>query len=384
MKELGLGGSSERIETIKSAARSLTAEVAELAEQICLIPAPGYQEEDRARFVASQLETRGLAVEIDDIFNVYARIPGAGNGKALMISAHTDTVFPAGTPITVQHADGRLVGPAIGDNSAGVACLLGTVDLIRKLDVQLPGDIVLVANVGEEGLGNLRGIRAAVDRFDGEIGGVIALEGHNLGRVTKGAVGSTRIRITVTGHGGHSWGAFGEPSAIHALAAIVFDISRLQVPLNPKTTYNVGLIEGGVSVNTIAPHASAVVDMRSIDPASLARLSDQVEKIVHRWASNHITTEIEILGERPAGDQPLETPIVQAAIDTLAALGFHPEVNASSTDANIPIARGIPAVCIGLTHGDGAHRVDEWIEIAPLGLGLAQIGSLIDRWPVAG
>lgn len=379
-----MGGDGARVETIKSAAKSLTPAVADLAEQICLIPAPGYQEEARARFVASQLEARGLKVEVDDIFNVYARLPGAGNGKSLMISAHTDTVFPEGTPISVEHRDGRLIGPAIGDNSAGVACLLGTVDLIRKLDLRTPGDIVLVANVGEEGLGNLRGIRAAVDRFGPEIGGVIALEGHNLGRVTKGAVGSTRIRITVKGRGGHSWGAFGEPSAIHALAAIVFDISRLQVPLDPKTTYNVGLIEGGVSVNTIAPLASAVVDMRSIDPGSLKRLSDQVEKIVQRWASNHISTEIEILGERPAGNQPIETPIVRAAIDTLSSLGFHPEVNASSTDANIPIARGIPAVCIGLTHGEGAHRVDEWIEIEPLGLGLAQIACLVERWPIAG
>lgn len=379
-----MGGYGERIEEIKRAARSLTPVVADLAEQICLIPAPGYHEEPRARFVASQLESRGLAVEVDDIFNVYARIPGSGGRKPLMVSAHTDTVFPEGTTITVERSNGRLTGPAIGDNSAGVACLIGMVDLLRNLDLQPEGDIVLVANVGEEGLGNLRGIRAAVDRFASEIGGVIALEGHNLGRVTKGAVGSTRIRITVNGPGGHSWGAFGEPSAIHALAAIIFDISRLQVPVEPKTTYNVGLIDGGVSVNTIAPKASAIVDMRSIDPSSLKRLSDQVEKIVQRWSSSRISTEIEILGERPAGNQPLETPIVRAAVDTLSSLGFRPEVNASSTDANIPIARGIPAVCIGLTQGEGAHRVDEWIEIEPLGLGLAQLGCLIGRWPVAG
>ncbi|HLI50567.1 MAG TPA: M20/M25/M40 family metallo-hydrolase, partial [Thermomicrobiaceae bacterium] len=163
-----MGGHGERVEEIKRAARALTPAVADLAEQLCLIPAPGYQEEARARFVASQLESRGLSVEIDDIFNVYTRIQGSGNGKALMVSAHTDTVFPAGTPITVERSNGRLTGPAIGDNSAGVACLIGMVDLLRNLNLQPVGDIVLVANVGEEGLGNLRGIRAAVDRFASE------------------------------------------------------------------------------------------------------------------------------------------------------------------------------------------------------------------------
>jgi len=362
--------------------KSLLPQVVNLTERICLIPAPSYAESERARFVAGEFERRGLAVEVDEIGNVYARRRGRGEASTLMVAAHTDTVFPAGTEIRVRRGDGRLTGPGIGDNSLGVAAILGLADAVAASGLQTPGDLLLVANVGEEGLGNLRGIRAAVDRFEAEIGAVVAVEGHDLGRVTHGGVGSRRVKVTVTGPGGHSWGAFGEPSAIHELGFIIADIARMRMPAEPKTTFNVGMVEGGVSVNTIAPNASAIIDMRSVSADALGTLARDVERIVESRRIGSVSTRIDVLGERPAGEIPVTAPVVRAAVSALAALGIDAHLNVSSTDANIPIARGIPAVCVGLTHGSGAHRIDETIELAPIEDGLIQLALLVEAFPV--
>ena len=377
-----MGGGNDRSARLQQLAAASVDSVCDWAEKICLIPAPSYEERERAEFVAAAFEQVGLKAEIDDMGNVITRRKGTGSAKSLMFAAHTDTVFPRGTEITVRRTDTEMFGPAIGDNSLGVAGLLGLVGILDEAGIETPGDLLLIANVGEEGLGNLRGIRAMVDRFEGELGGVIAVEGHNVGRLTHAAVGSKRIRATVYGPGGHSWGAFGQPSAIHELGKIITKISELKVPEDPKTTYNVGIIDGGVSVNTIAPKASAVIDMRSVDPASLSRLADQVEEIITSARGDQIRTEIEVLGERPAGRTDPSTKIVRVAGDVLRELGFEPELNASSTDANIAISRGIPAICIGLTQGGGAHRVEESIEIAPIKQGIAQLAMLAAAFPV--
>jgi acetylornithine deacetylase/succinyl-diaminopimelate desuccinylase-like protein len=372
----------QRFAALRRLADEAVPAVADLAEQICLIPAPSYEETERAHFVAAELERRGLETDIDEVGNVYARRTGRGEQPSLMLAAHTDTVFPRETPLTVTRRDGELVGPSIGDNSLGVAAMLELLSLLDRARIETPGDLLFVANVGEEGLGNLRGIRAAVDRYAGELGGVIAIEGHNLGRVTHMGVGSKRIRAIVHGPGGHSWGAYGEPSAIHELCAAVAEMLRISVPSDPKTTFNVGIIEGGVSVNTIAPRASAVIDMRSVDPEALARLASEVERIVLGRATALIRTEIEVLGERPAGRVSPSAPIVQAAADILTRLGIEPTLNASSTDANIPIARGIPAICVGVTRGSGTHRVEESIQLQPIGLGMLQLALLASEFPV--
>lgn len=377
-----MAGVSDQTVQLRELAVSSVAAVCDWAEKICLIPAPSYDEQPRATFVARAFQEIGLAAEIDDMGNVFARRRGKGRAKSLMLAAHTDTVFPAGTEISVRHIDGQMIGPGIGDNSLGVASLLGLTTMLDKASVSTPGDLLLVANVGEEGLGNLRGIRAMVDRFAGELGAVIAVEGHNVGRITHIAVGSKRIRATVTGPGGHSWGAFGQPSAIHELGKIIAEISRIDVPSDPKTTFNVGVIEGGVSVNTIAPKASAIIDMRSVDPTALEALAARVEQIIQRHRSDLVATEITVLGERPAGRTDPSSKIVRVATEIVRELGVEPELNASSTDANIPISRSIPAICIGLTNGTGAHRVDESIEIAPIEKGLLQLGLLVTAFPV--
>jgi acetylornithine deacetylase/succinyl-diaminopimelate desuccinylase-like protein len=364
-----------QVDQVRATATALAGHAIELASRICEVPAPTGMEHQRARLVASMFADTGYTPEVDEIGNVYVQ-RGSRGGDVLLLAAHTDTVFPNGTAISVNRGGNLIRGPGIGDNSLGVAAMITALRALDDLRVETDADIVAVADVGEEGLGNLRGIRAAIDRYRNQIGAVIAIEGHNLGRVTHVAVGSLRWRIVVRGPGGHSWGAFGKPSAVHGLGRIIAGIADIEVPAEPKTTYNVGAIEGGVSVNSIAPMASALVDMRSVDRAALDALAAQVRSVVERTPGDGLTTEVEVIGERPAGSVPHDAPLVLAAGDVLRALGIEPVFDASSTDANAPIGLGIPAVCIGITHGSLGHTAQEMVEIAPIATGLAQLLGL--------
>jgi acetylornithine deacetylase/succinyl-diaminopimelate desuccinylase-like protein len=243
------------------------------------------------------------------------------------------------------------------------------------LGIETDADIVAVADVGEEGLGNLLGARTAVERYRQKLGAVIAIDG-SLGRITHIAVGSKRWRITVRGPGGHSYGSFGTPSAIHGLGRIIAAIADLQVPQQPKTTYNVGIIEGGTSVNTISPRAAALLDLRSSDIAALNRVADEVRTIVEQRAGPGLQTEIEILGERPAGELSRSHPLVQLAAGAITWLGIEPTYEASSTDVNIPISLNIPAICVGITQVERAHTLEEFLIVPPIGNGLAQLTRL--------
>jgi tripeptide aminopeptidase len=346
--------------------------VVDLACEIAAIAAPTNQESARSRFVADQMAALGAVdVAVDELGDVVGRVPGAGRGPAVLLAAHLDTVFPIGTSLDLARSNGRIRGPGIGDNSLGVASVMMLPRMLERLGVTPKVDILLTGNVGEEGLGNLRGITSVMNEHP-EIGAVIAVEGHNLGRVTHVAVGSRRLRVTVTGPGGHSWGDFGNPSAIHAAAEIVGDLARLTLPSTPKTTLNVGMFEGGISVNTIAPEASFVLDLRSVEEAALRRLAERVEAVL-RAPRPGVKIGVSILGVRPAGIVPPSSRIVRLAIETLQSLGISPTGDASSTDANIPISRGIPAVCIGLTTGGNVHREDEYIDVEPIANGLTQL-----------
>jgi acetylornithine deacetylase/succinyl-diaminopimelate desuccinylase-like protein len=370
--------SPDHVAAIWEAATTLVPRVLDLTEQITLVAAPTGDEGRRAELVAELFSAEGLATTTDELHDVVATLPGARNGldqPAVLLAAHTDTVFPANTPLNVRRTETTLHGPGIGDNCLGVAAVLVLPELLRRVGAQPAVDLLLTGNVGEEGLGNLRGVRAVVDAHP-RIGAMAAIEGHNLGRVTHIAVGSKRLRLTATGPGGHSWGDFGQPSALHALARLIAELDAIPLARVPKTTLNVGQIEGGVSVNTIAPTASCLVDMRSIDAESLARLADRVDRIVLAANRGGITVSSDVLGERPAGVVPLDSPIIKIATDALADLGIQAAFDASSTDANVPISRGIPAVCIGLTHGGHVHRVDEYIDTPPIATGLAQLAIL--------
>lgn len=369
--------SPERIEAVRAAAEAVTPEVLDLTLRIAAVPAPTDDELERSRLVGELFQLEGLRYEQDHLGDVVATIPGriapTTGRKSLLIAAHLDTVFPRQTVLDVGQSDGRLTGPGIGDNSVAVATVVKLADLFRRTGDVPAVDILLTGNVGEEGLGNLRGIREVINRRP-DIGAVIALEGHNLGRVTHVAVGSRRYRLTARGPGGHSWGDFGRPSAIQALAKLIVEFDAIPLPRTPKTTLNVGTISGGVSVNTIAPDASCLLDLRSTDEATLLRLSERVLRLVERGnRSGAITFEAETLGERPAGVVPINSPIVTLASASLKQLGIEPSFDASSTDANVPIAAGIPAICIGLTTGGNVHRTDEFIDTAPVSLGIAQV-----------
>lgn len=366
---------SHELDLLRSLTASHAKVVVELAQRICAVPAPTGMEEQRGELVASLLRERGYAPEVDEVGNIYVRRGPRNKGPVLMLLAHLDTVFPLATPLKIMHEGDILRGPGIGDNSLSVAAMLGVLDVLDQMGKETELDLVTVANVGEEGLGNLRGARAAVKRYRDNLAGVIAIDG-NLGHITHGAVGSQRWRITVKGPGGHSYGAFGRPSAIHGLARIVAAIADLPVPQEPKTTYNVGNIEGGTSINTIAAQASALLDMRSTDVAELGKLAEQVRKIVKQRAGTGLQTEIEVLGERPAGNLSSSHPLVQLAAQVLTWLGIEPEYGASSTDANIPISLNIPAICVGVTQVRQMHTLEEWLAIPPIGDGLAQLVRL--------
>jgi acetylornithine deacetylase/succinyl-diaminopimelate desuccinylase-like protein len=350
----------------------------DLSIQIQQIPAPTGAEQPRARWIADYLRKAGAGlVEIDDLSNVYACIKGDRRRPALLVSAHTDTVFPAATNLAVRNDEGldRVYGPGLGDNSVGVAALLWLAEQLQNLAP--PVDIWLVANVGEEGNGDLCGMRAAVARLRALVGASIVIEGMGLPRVVHRALGSRRFRIEASAPGGHSWSDYGTASAVHVLVHLAADLTRLKPAAVPRTTFNIGIISGGTSVNTIAQHASLELDLRSEEPASLAVLVTQVEHVVARyqtarWQQAGVKVTATVIGDRPAGALTEEHPLVQAAQRSLAAVGVQVQNNMriSSTDANIPLSQGIPAVCIGITDGGNAHRLDEWItpELLPKGM----------------
>jgi acetylornithine deacetylase/succinyl-diaminopimelate desuccinylase-like protein len=366
------------VEQCLSAALELVDDVIELTCDLARIPAPTFAERERAEAYAGRLTALGIEdVRIDNIANVTARVPGASSAGALVLAGHLDTVFPIDTPLDIERRGDRLHGPGIGDNSLGAAAVAYMPAMLKRIGIEPPLDLVLTGNVGEEGLGDLCGIRRVVDST-ADIRGVIAVEGHNLGRVTHIAVGSRRIRVQVNGPGGHSWGDFGRPNAIHVASEIITELARIPTPPAPKTTLSVGMIEGGLSVNTIPPAVSFLVDMRSVDHANLIKTYERVERILRQPRSG-VTVTWDLIGDRPAGSVPFDDPMVRHALDILKDLGIAPIPDASSTDANISISRGIPSVCIGLTSGGHAHRPDEYIDIPPIAMGLAQLAALIVR-----
>lgn len=338
------------------------------------LPSPTFEESQKARHLQALFEQLGLRdAHLDAVGNAIGRRPGAGAAGAVVIAAHIDTVFPIGTELNGRREDGFLRGPSIGDNSLGIAAMLALPAVLDAAGLRTQRDLLLVADVGEEGLGDLRGMREVMRAYGRQVSAALAVEGHTLGRVTHRAVGSRRLRITVSGPGGHSWGDFGRPSAIHVLAHLMSQLTHLPVTQSPRGTFNIGRVEGGVSINTIAPAASCDLDIRSEDQAEVERLVGWVENVLARRQPREVTVTATTIGDRPAGAIPANAPIVAICCAALRALGVEPTLEASSTDANVPIGLGIPAVCLGVTRGAGAHRVDEFVEIAPVATGLRQL-----------
>jgi acetylornithine deacetylase/succinyl-diaminopimelate desuccinylase-like protein len=359
-----------------AALHQLSEQVVDLAIAVQQIPAPTFAEATRAAFIEEQFTAVPLHdVAQDELHNVYGRLPAANpTHPPVIISAHMDTVFPLEIDLTVRR-DGRLVyGPGIADNSTGVAGILTLARVLTEANLDLPADLWFVANVGEEGLGDLRGMRAAVARFGAEATYVV-VEGGLYGQISHQGIGVRRFRLTVQTPGGHSWGNFGVRSAVHELARIIVAIDRLTVPKTPKTTYNVGVIEGGTSINSIAQSASGLLDLRSESPVELERLVTAVSQIIEQANKRkEVQVRMELIGNRPAGQLAADAPLVQWAQTALQAVGCtQPRLIASSTDANVPLSEGYTAVCIGLAESHNAHRLDEYLDPQHLPNGLGQL-----------
>jgi acetylornithine deacetylase/succinyl-diaminopimelate desuccinylase-like protein len=344
--------------------------------QIQSIPAPTFSETQRAGNLRDSLLAAGLSnVELDELGNVYAHIKG-GEAPALIISAHLDTVFPHQTDLTSSQSEHQLRGPGVGDNSVALAALI---ELAHDLpSSELAGDVWLVANVGEEGLGNLRGMQRVVDRFSDDVGAYIVLEGMVLGHIYHRGLPVKRLRIRAITPGGHSWIHAGRPSAINTMIALGQELTALPLPDDPRTTLNIGSIQGGTTINTIASECHIEIDLRSEDSKELQGLVRRIERIARSHRSRSVEIEVESIGERPGGGIPSHHPLVEAAHQALVDTGEEKIfLQTGSTDASVPLSRNIPAVCVGLTRGRDAHSLEECIEIDPLPRGYAALLDLI-------
>jgi acetylornithine deacetylase/succinyl-diaminopimelate desuccinylase-like protein len=358
----------------------------DLAVQIQQIPAPSFAESRRAQFVKELFKSEGLQdISMDEVHNVYACLPGEGKARPLIVTAHLDTVFPIETDLTAFKKKDRIVGPGIGDNSLGVAALFGILQRLRKRKISLPGDLWLVANVCEEGLGNLRGMRAVVERFGAGAHAYLIIEGLSLGYVQHRALGVQRYRITASTSGGHSWSDYGQPSALHELAALVTKLTAISLPAEPRTSLNVGRMGGGTSINAIAASAWCELDLRSESPKVLAELSQTVEGLVHAAntlpgiGSSQIRMEAEAIGQRPAGELDASHPLVKLAEECLREQKIEPKLMIGSTDANVPLSLGLPALVLGVTNGAGAHTTGEFIYTGPVENGMQQLVQFVSR-----
>ena len=362
------------------AARSDESNTIEDQIRLCEIPAPPFKEAARAAAFADAFRASGLQnVRIDDEGNVLGERPGKSARPHVVVAAHLDTVFPEGTDVRVTRQGATLHGPGIADDCRGLSVLLAMARALDRGNVRTTGSITFVGTVGEEGLGDLRGVKALFgatlkDRIDS----FVSIDGMGLG-ITHVAVGSLRYRVTFSGPGGHSYGAFGIANPVHALGRAIAAMSEIRPPTDPKTTFSVGRVSGGTSVNAIASDAWMEVDMRSADPIALRALDVQFHQAIDqavaaenaRWEQRgRISANKELVGSRPAGSVPASAPIVQAAISVTRALGRTAELGEGSTDANLPLSVNIPAITIdaGGT-GTGSHTLKETFDSTESWLG---------------
>lgn len=342
------------------------------------IPAPTFAEEARAQYVAQRFTALGLAdVRIDDQYNVYGLRTGKNRSiPALMVSAHTDTVFPAETDLTIREAGNIIYGPGLGDNSMGVGGMLAFARWLQDENITPDCDVWFVATSCEEGLGDLKGMRAAYNTLADKIGLVINLEGLAFGHIYHAGIAVHRMHITAQADGGHSWLHFGRPSAIHGIMELGAQITSLHPPVSPRTTFNIGMIEGGHAINAIGTKAGIWLDLRSESQRSLDHIRQQVLDLVSTSQRDGLRFNIEVVGNRPAGHIDVRHPIVRGALAALEQVNVRGTLETGSTDGNIPLQAGCPTVTIGVTRGGNAHRLDEYVEIAPIKSGLRQIITL--------
>jgi tripeptide aminopeptidase len=346
------------------------------------IPAPPFQEAQRAVAVRALLAASGLQVSIDQTGNVIGELRGATDKELVMLSAHLDTVFPPGTDVTVHRDANRMSGPGISDNGTGLAALVAIARALHENQIKPRRTILFAADVGEEGEGNLRGMRALVDTYKGRLKAAIVLDGSGTDHVTTKALASRRLEVLITGPGGHSWSDFGMPNPINALVRGSIRFINTRVPSSPRTTFNLGQIEGGTSVNSIPHEARLKVDIRSESEDELTKLESALRDCISTGVRDEMDSSrdrskgklewnVEILGTRPGGELAPDSPLLAALRSADDAVGNQSRIERSSTDANIPLAYGIDAISIGAGGtGGGAHSLLEWYEPAGREMGL--------------
>jgi acetylornithine deacetylase/succinyl-diaminopimelate desuccinylase-like protein len=337
------------------------------------IEAPPFKEQKRAEAFLARMKSLGLTdARIDGEGNVLGLRKGHGNGPTLLVAAHLDTVFPAGTDVRIRERDGRLYAPGISDDTRGLSVLLSWLRVLNEQKVQTEGDLLFAATVGEEELGNLRGVKRIFAEHP-EIDGMVALEPAPDGSVLIGGTASRRHEVLFSGPGGHSFDAFGRvPSAVHGMGRAIAKIAELKTPRLPRTTFTVGTASGGTAVNAIAAEARMAVDIRSDAPAELRMLEKKIFAAIDaavreenaRWGASTLRATRRVVGERPGGRTPSDALIVQAAVRANASFGRRTLFRGGSTDANLPMSLGIPAIVVGGGGQTGGfHALDEWIDL---------------------
>ncbi|HET7219860.1 MAG TPA: M20/M25/M40 family metallo-hydrolase [Vicinamibacterales bacterium] len=362
------------------------------------IAAPPFKEQARGKAFLAMLRRDGLAdVEIDAEGNVMGVRKGSGGAGMLAVLAHLDTVFPEGTDVTVKRQGTKLSAPGVGDDTRGLAVLLAIVRAMNAAKLQTAADILFVGNVGEEGEGDLRGVKFLLrkGRYKDRIRQFIAIDGGDQSTITHAGVGSLRYRVAFKGPGGHSYGAFGLVNPAFAMGNAMTKLGRLRVPVEPKTTFNVGVVSGGTSVNSIPSQVQMDIDLRSESCAELKKLNDAFlavvkeavdeENAARSTREGRLRADPKPIGDRPCGETPVASPIVQTTSAVVRAFGLRPSYEVSSTDANVPMNMGIPAITIGRGGPGGrGHSPDEWTDVAkPAATRAIQVATAI-IWAVAG
>jgi tripeptide aminopeptidase len=348
------------------------------------IPAPEFNEARRGEALAEIFAANGFQVRTDKIGNVIAERPGSDSKSVVLLAAHLDTVFPAGTDVRVKREGNRLLAPGIADNGVGLASLVGLAHAIDESRIRTTKTIVLAGDVGEEGEGNLRGMRALMEAYGSRLSAVIAVDGPSTDHITTQGIASRRFEASVTGPGGHSWSDFGAPNPITAIARGIVQFSGVSIPDDPRSSYNFGTIEGGTSVNSIPSRAAVKVDLRSEDETELTRLESALreamqagvksENAATKSSADSLQLAIKSLGTRPAGKLADDSPLLATIRNVDRYFGNRSRLERSSTDANIPLSMGIPAVALGGGgRGGGSHTLDEWYDPAGRELGLKRL-----------
>lgn len=346
------------------------------------IPAPPFEESQRAAAVKALLAEAGLNVQVDSTDNVIAELRGANDKEIIVLSAHLDTVFPAGTDVRVRRDGARMMAPGISDNGTGLAALIAIARAIHEAHIQPQRTVLFVADVGEEGEGNLRGMKALVNAYRSRLRAVIVLDGAGTEHVTTIALASRRLEVTITGPGGHSWSDFGIPNPINALVRGSLRFINTKVPTTPRTTFNLGQIEGGTSVNSIPYEAHLKVDVRSEREDELTRLESALRESIAAGVRDEMESsrdrsrgkldwKVDLLGSRPGGELAADSPLLAALRAADDMVGNESRIERSSTDANIPLSMGIDAISIGAGgNGGGAHSLQEWYDPSGREMGL--------------